>query len=407
LGQLVAAVVAAFAFWPQAGVIGQDLYFANSVDLDPAAGSTLDPWCGHRTYDTHTGDDVIIRSFREEAIGVPIFSATDGTVSEVQDGFYDWNYGTQTTPFDNHVDITAPDGRIMVYGHLRHGLTLKRGRRVRAGQQIGWNGSSGNSSWPHLHFTEIVDDQVREAFAGPCRPGASDFAAQPQLRATPYLRNAALSAKPFTGRRALPWDEAPRSGTFVEGTRDLWLRLELGEYQGGTFDVQVIRAGGVVHENDGVTGAVDGLGAYHGQAAFDLHERVVLDRPGQWLLRVSLSDGALLIDAPFRVVAKASQVRNRPPSKVAVTMTSTDGVTQCVVSTQLALRDPDYDVVRYRYRWSAGAKVLRSVTSAALSDVLARGTAKPGQTVHCDVTPNDGRLDGRTATGVLQLPGAR
>jgi hypothetical protein len=29
----------------------------------------------------------VIRSFREAAIGVPVFSVTDGTVSEVQDGF--------------------------------------------------------------------------------------------------------------------------------------------------------------------------------------------------------------------------------------------------------------------------------------------------------------------------------
>jgi hypothetical protein len=53
LGHLVAAAAAAIAFWPQGGVLGQDLYFANSVDLDPAAGATLDPWCGTRTYDTH------------------------------------------------------------------------------------------------------------------------------------------------------------------------------------------------------------------------------------------------------------------------------------------------------------------------------------------------------------------
>src|SRR5206468_2204829 len=163
------------------------------------------------------------------------------------DGFYDWNYGTHTSAFDNHVDVTAPDGRIMVYGHLRHGLKLKRGQTVRAGQQLGWNGSSGNSSWPHLHFTEILGDQVREAFAGLCRAGESDFAAQPQLRTTPYLRNFVLSAKPFTGKAQLPWDEAVRTGTFVEGTRDLWFRLELGEYEAGSFSVQVIRGGDIVH----------------------------------------------------------------------------------------------------------------------------------------------------------------
>jgi hypothetical protein len=96
LGPLVAAVLAAFTFWPQAGVLGQDLYYTNSVDLDPAPAVTLDPWCGHRTYDTHTGVDVVIRSFREVEIGVPIFSLTEGKVAEVQDGFT--TFATARTP---------------------------------------------------------------------------------------------------------------------------------------------------------------------------------------------------------------------------------------------------------------------------------------------------------------------
>lgn len=55
-------------------MLGQDLTLVNSVDLDPSAGATLDPWCGHRTYDGHTGEDVFVRSFRD---------------FEVQDGQYD------------------------------------------------------------------------------------------------------------------------------------------------------------------------------------------------------------------------------------------------------------------------------------------------------------------------------
>jgi hypothetical protein len=62
-------------------------------------------------------------------------------------------------------------------------------------------------------------------------------------------------------------------------------------------------------------------------------------------------------------------VRNRSPNPITVSLTVPD-VALCVVSTSLVTRDPDYDIVRYRYRWSMGGKVLRSVTSAALSDVL-------------------------------------
>jgi hypothetical protein len=88
LGPLVAKLAAAtdiFSFWPQGGLLGHDLTRTSSVDLDPA-GATLDPWCGHRTYDTHTGEDVVFCSFREIKIGVPAFSLTDGTVYECRTG---------------------------------------------------------------------------------------------------------------------------------------------------------------------------------------------------------------------------------------------------------------------------------------------------------------------------------
>jgi hypothetical protein len=392
LGQLVAAAFAALAFWPQAGVLGQDLYYANSVDLDPAAGATLDPWCGHRTYDTHSGVDVTMRSFREVKIGVPVFAVTDGTITEVQDGMFDFRFGPTVSTFDNHLIIKAPDGRFFVYGHLRHGLKWKRGQSVHAGQQLAWAASSGNSSWPHTHFTELVDGLPRDPFAGPCRAGGSDFANQPQpFRDAPYVRNLVVSARPFKGQAQLPWDDAVRTGTFVRGTRDVWLRLELGEYAGGAERVQVVRPDGSLAVDDASPSkTVDGIGQGHGQAAFDVHERVQFGVTGTWRLRYLL-DGRTLADAPLRVVANAAQVRNRAPNPIAVSTVVTNGIAQCIVATSLVARDPDFDVVRYRYRWRVGSKVLRTLTSAALSDVLplpASGSAR------CEVTPSDGKLSG-------------
>jgi hypothetical protein len=187
---------------------------------------------------------------------------------------------------------------------------------VRAGQQIGWNGSSGNSSWPHLHLTELVGQEPRDPFAGPCRPGESDFATQPPpFRDAPYVRNLVVSAGAFRGEARLPWDKARRTGTFVRGSRDLWFRVELGEYGGGAERVQLIRPDDAVAVDDTApAGLFDGVGAgYHGQAAFDFHERVLFDVPGTWRLRYSLG-GNVLVDAPLRVVARAAQIRNRLPS---------------------------------------------------------------------------------------------
>jgi Peptidase family M23 len=391
LGQLVAATLAALAFWPQAGVLGQDLYYANSVDLDPAAGTTLDPWCGHRTYDTHSGVDVVVRSFREVKIGVPIFSLTDGTITEVQDGMYDFRFGPTISTFDNHLIVNSADGRYFVYGHLRHGLVWKRGDAVHAGQQLAWGASSGNSSWPHLHLTELVGDAPVDPFAGPCNAGPSGFVHQPQpFRNEPYVRNVVVSEKPFTGQAQLPWDEATRTGTFVRGTRDVYVRYELGEYHGGAERVQLVRPDGSLARDDAEL--VKASTPAGGPPSFSVHERVRFDALGAWRLRYML-DGTTLADTPLRVVARRTQVRNRPPSEIAVSVSVTQGIAQCLVETTLAARDPDYDVVRYRYRWTSAGKVIRTVTSAMLSDYVA--ATGP---VTCTATPSDGRVSAPAAS---------
>jgi Peptidase family M23 len=380
------AASAVFAFWPQGGVLGEDLTVANSVDLDPAAGATLDPWCGHRTYDGHNGEDVTVRSFREVQIGVPVFSLTDGTVWEVQDGQYDFQFGPTKSTFDNHLIVQTSEGRYFVYGHLRHGLQWHRGQHVRAGGQVGWSASSGNSSWPHLHLTEDANGAPHELFRGPCGPQDGDsFANTHPFQDAPYLRNLTVSAMPFTGRAQLPWDEARRTGTFVTGTRDVYLRLELGAYDGTTPTIQI---GDVVD-------ASPELAPEPGSSSFDLHERVHFDHPGTWRLRVTVA-GAQLVDAPLRVVAAAAQVRNRPPFPITVHTTVSGGLAQCVITSPFTVRDPDYDIVRYRYRWTAGGTVLRTVTSAMLSDIV---RVPAGVAPRCSVTPSDGKLSAPTASG--------
>lgn len=384
MGPLVAAAAAAvFAFWPQGGVLGRDLTFANSVDLDPAAGATLDPWCGHRTYDGHTGEDITVRSFREVDIGVPVFSLTDGRVFEVQDGMYDYRFGPTVSTFDNHVIVAAPDGRFFVYGHLRHGLRWKKGETVHAGEQIGWSASSGNSAWPHLHLTELgVDGAPRELFTGPCNTTSGDaFANTHPFADVPYARNVVVSPRAFTGKAQLPWDLAKRTGTFVVGTRDVYIRLELGAYTGGTPTIQI----GDVRDASPAL-----VPEQNGQSTFDVHERVRFDQPGTATLRVTLG-GATLVDSRLRIVARAAQVRNRPPNRVVLQVTSAGGLAQCVITSQFAVRDPDFDVVRYRYVWTAGGKVLRTVASAMLSDLV---RVPAGAAPTCTVTPSDGRLSG-------------
>jgi hypothetical protein len=381
-----------FPFFPQAGILWQDLFVYNFVDLDPG-GDTLDWSCGHQTYDTHTGEDSIIRSFREQAIGVPVFAALDGRVTEVQGpNWPDDSWGTHTRPNDNHVVIAHANRQETVYGHLKRGsISVHVGERMLAGQQIGLTGSSGNSSGPHLHFTARWRGDVYEPFAGPCRAGASGWGNQVPLRTEPYVRDFHFSSRPFTGRAALPWDEGLRTGSLTPGTHDVWFRLELGNEPVGTPGAELVRPDGSIAARV----ALAWQGAPRAPAAVG-HLRVDLNTLGRWRLRV----GSLL-DAPLDAVR--GKPRDRPPNplggiELSPAAPSANEVVFCVVRTSLVTEDPDYDVVRYRYRWLVNGRPFRTVRSAALSDAIPRATALPGQRLTCRVTPEDGRLAGPTAT---------
>jgi hypothetical protein len=380
------------AFYPQAGILWQDLYISNFVDLDPGPG-TLDWSCGHQTYDGHTGEDSIIRSFREKRIGVPVFAALDGIVIEVSDNLPDEHVARTMTPVDNHVIVSSLGRHVhTVYGHLRRGVMVRDGQRVVAGQQIGWTASSGHSTWPHLHFTMKIDYQVVESFAGACRQGTSYWREQAAMPSAAYVRDFTFSRKPFDGRLDPPWDEAVRTGTFPRGVRDIYFRTEFGSFLGGPLRLTFVRPDGTVALSGMRVIPLQGHGARFGS----WYEQVDLDRLGTWRLRLDI-DARTLVDAPFTVGAS----RNRRPNPIGLRLDpaqpASDDVIQCVVLTSLVTEDPDYAIVRYRYRWRVGGKLVRTVRSAALSDVLRHRLAKPGQRVTCTVTPSDGKRSGRTA----------
>jgi hypothetical protein len=391
------------SFYPQAGIIGQDLYITNFVDLDEGPG-VRDYGCGGHSYDGHTGIDSMIRSFREVRIGVPVFAALDGRVLSVQQGVGgDFNWGPTISNFDNHVILDHGDGQQSVYGHLAgKSITVKKGQWVAAGTQIGLTASSGNSSWPHLHFTVRQSFAPYEPFAGACSatPG---WARQPAIPDDAWVADVALSANAFAGKADLPYDEAVRTGTFVRGVRFVNVRIEVRNLAtAGPGRLSIRRPDGTV----AYAGALSAAGSRAGWAKRRL--RLSLAQLGRWRLAYELG-GNVVADAPFDVVATQKRVVNRAPNAVGLALEPASPrageVVVCRVATSLVTEDPDFEIVRYRYRWTSGSRLVRQVTSAALSDVLRKGAARAGETLACEVTPSDGKLRGPTATVSTTLPG--
>jgi murein DD-endopeptidase MepM/ murein hydrolase activator NlpD len=77
------------------------------------------------------------------ATGTPIQAAGDGTVEQAS-----WSGA-----YGNYVRIRHNGEYATAYAHLsRYGAGIKEGARVRQGQIIGYVGSTGRSTGPHLHY---------------------------------------------------------------------------------------------------------------------------------------------------------------------------------------------------------------------------------------------------------------
>lgn len=85
----------------------------------------------------------------------PILAQADGVVVDARDKFDDHKIGKLGGFGEaNFVSINYGAGILGFYAHLKKGsVTVKKGDKVKAGQEIGRVGNSGASGMPHLHFT--------------------------------------------------------------------------------------------------------------------------------------------------------------------------------------------------------------------------------------------------------------
>lgn len=85
----------------------------------------------------------------DASTGTPIYAVSDGTISIA--GWYG-GYG-------NAVQVDHNDSTSTLYGHMSS-VATSVGSSVKAGQVIGYVGSTGNSTGPHLHFSLIKNGSM-------------------------------------------------------------------------------------------------------------------------------------------------------------------------------------------------------------------------------------------------------
>ena len=135
-------------------------------------GPRKNPVTGRQEH--HNGDDYSVPA------KTPIYAAADGYVVEGKDrapnsvdGFGNWIW----------IDAQRAFGKDLIYGHMEHrDILVKRGDLVKAGDLIGYVGSAGQSTGPHLHFEvwtdpgrlggEAIDPAAWLPRAGAREPGA-------------------------------------------------------------------------------------------------------------------------------------------------------------------------------------------------------------------------------------------
>jgi murein DD-endopeptidase MepM/ murein hydrolase activator NlpD len=120
----------------------------NGARLSSSFGTRRHPISGYTRL--HKGTDFAAPT------GTPVYAAGHGTIERAS------RYGG----YGNYVRIRHANGYKTAYAHLsRYGRGIKSGRRVRQGDVIGYVGSTGASTGPHLHYEVYINGKPVNAMS--------------------------------------------------------------------------------------------------------------------------------------------------------------------------------------------------------------------------------------------------
>lgn len=155
-------------YFPAACQIMGNCWITNHVDLDDRIGRVQDYMCSDKATDNNKSTHISLagRAFIERT--VPVLAAADGRIAEAVNGYPDYPVPVQGETFcGNRVLITHADGWETSYCHLKlDSITVRQGQIVKAGQQIGMIGMSGQTDWPRLSFATTRNGMVFDPFSG-------------------------------------------------------------------------------------------------------------------------------------------------------------------------------------------------------------------------------------------------
>ncbi len=141
----------------------------------------------------------------EGKVGEPILAAADGVINH-----QNWYY-----QYGRTVKISHADNFETLYAHMsRFEPSLAVGSRVKKGDIIGYVGSTGRSTGPHLHFSVIVDGQFVDPqpyVSGDGGHGA--LAGQSLVAYRKWQQDVRTSSESQRSRgRSEPWSRNPFAG---------------------------------------------------------------------------------------------------------------------------------------------------------------------------------------------------